>query len=151
MLKNLFIAARELGTEFDAQLKGLGLTSARVRVLLLLARSPGGMTQASIADRLRVEPPTAVRILDGLEALGHIRRLPMPNDRRAKMVELTATGEPLARQAGLASDRIELVLLDGLDPADIAATDRVLASLITRIEALKSADLSTAAAPKQLS
>lgn len=149
MLKNLFIAARELGTEFDAQLKGLGLTSARVRVLLLLARSPGGMTQISIADRLRVEPPTAVRILDGLEALGHIRRLPMPNDRRAKMVELTATGEPLARQAGLVSDRLEKILLDSLDPEDVATTERVLASLITRIEALKSTDLSTTA--KQLS
>jgi MarR family transcriptional regulator for hemolysin len=149
VLKNLFIAARELGTEFDAQLKGLGLTSARVRVLLLLARSPGGMTQISIADRLRVEPPTAVRILDGLEALGHIRRLPMPNDRRAKMVELTATGEPLARQAGLVSDRLEKILLDSLDPEDVATTERVLASLITRIEALKSTDLSTTA--KQLS
>ncbi|MDB5588390.1 MAG: MarR family transcriptional regulator [Devosia sp.] len=147
MLKNLFIAARELGTEFDAQLKGLGLTSARVRVLLLLARSDGGMTQASIADRLRVEPPTAVRILDGLEALGHIRRLPMPNDRRAKLVELTPTGEPLARQAGAVSDRLEQLLLDDLDPADIAATDRVLASLTAKIEALKSTGLSHAATP----
>lgn len=142
MLRNLFIASRELGTGFDAQLKSLGLTSARMRVLLLLSRSPGGMSQASIADRLRVEPPTAVRILDGLEALGHIRRVPTPSDRRAKMVQLTQTGEPLARKAGLLTDRLELTLLEGLDANDIAATGRVLTALMARIDALKAVDLS---------
>ncbi|MGV8853065.1 MAG: MarR family winged helix-turn-helix transcriptional regulator [Devosia sp.] len=141
LLKDLFVVSRELGTGLDSHLKGLGLTSARVRVLVLLVRANGAVTQASIAERLHVESPTAVRIIDGLELLGHVRRVPTPMDRRAKMVELTETGAPLARQAGLLTDRLEETLMEGLDAADVEATQRVLAVLMSKIAVLKSADI----------
>ncbi|GLQ10971.1 transcriptional regulator [Devosia yakushimensis] len=129
--------ARELSTGFDAQLKSLGLTSARARVLLLLVRSPEGVSQAAVTEFLGVEHPTAVRILDGLEGLGHIRREPAPHDRRAKLIVLTKAGRPLAEEVGVLTDRLNAQLMEGLSASDLATTNRILAVLLDRILALK--------------
>ncbi|WP_375452098.1 MarR family winged helix-turn-helix transcriptional regulator [uncultured Devosia sp.] len=151
ILKNLLIVARELDTGFDVRLKKMGLTSARVRVLLLLSQSGKLMSQASIAEHLRVEPPTAVRVLDGLETLGHINRLADPADRRLKMIALTASGDALAEQAGILIARLEAALLEGLDKQDIAATERVLTALRSKMVDLKSGGLSLVSSTRVLS
>ena len=138
LLRKVGRVSRELSTGFDAQLKILGMTSARARVMLLLLRSPEGVSQAAVTDFLGVEHPTAVRILDGLEALGHIRREPAPNDRRAKLIVLTPLGRPVAAQVDVMTDRLNAQLLDGLDQADLDTTDRMLDVLLKRIVTLKS-------------
>ena len=138
LLRKIARVSRELSTGFDAQLKSLGMTTARARVMLLLARSPEGISQAAVTDFLGVEHPTAVRILDGLESLGHIRREPAPNDRRAKLIVLTALGRPVAAQVDVLTERLNAQLLDGVDEADLAATDGVLDILLDRIVTLKS-------------
>ncbi|UXN73836.1 hypothetical protein N8D56_24745 [Devosia sp. A8/3-2] len=83
------------------------------------------------------EHPTAVRILDGLESSGHIRRQPAPYDRRAKLIMLTDAGRPLAEQVGVLTDGLNAQLMDGLSAVDIATTSRILTTLLERIEALK--------------
>ena len=138
LLRKIGRVSRELSTGFDAQLKSLGMTTARARIMLLLSRSPEGVSQAAVTDFLGVEHPTAVRILDGLEALGHIRREPAPNDRRAKLIVLTPLGRPVAAQVDVMTERLNAQLLDGLDAADLAATDAVLDILLDRIVTLKS-------------
>ena len=138
ILRKVARVSRELSTGFDAQLKTLGLTSARARVMLLLVRSPDGVSQAAVTDFLGVEHPTAVRILDGLESLGHVRREPAPNDRRAKLIVLTDLGRPVAQQVEVMTQRLNAQLLDGLDQADVLTTDRILETLLERIVTLKS-------------
>jgi MarR family transcriptional regulator for hemolysin len=137
LLRIIGRVARELSTGFDAQLKGLGLTSARARVLLLLVRSPEGVSQAAVTEFLGVEHPTAVRILDGLEGLGHIRREPAAHDRRAKLIVLTDAGRPLAEEVLVLTDGLNAQLMDGLSAQDIATTNRILEILLDRIAALK--------------
>ena len=150
LLRKVSRVSRELSTGFDAQLKTLGLTSARARVMLLLARSPEGVSQASVTDFLGVEHPTAVRILDGLESLGHVRREPAPNDRRAKLIVLTDLGRPVSQQVEVMTQRLNAQLLDGLDQADVLTTDRILQTLLERIVTLKST-LNDDARPEQMS
>ena len=138
ILRKVARVSRELSTGFDAQLKTLGLTSARARVMLLLGRTPDGVSQASVTDFLGVEHPTAVRILDGLETLGHIRREPALNDRRAKLIVLTDLGRPVARQVEVLTEKVNAQLLDGLNPAEVLIAERMLDTLLERIVALKS-------------
>jgi MarR family transcriptional regulator for hemolysin len=137
LLYNVAQVGRELSAGFDAQLKGMGLTAARAKVLLLLSRNPDGINQAGVTEFLQVEHPTAVRILDGLESLGHIRRLPDPNDRRAKVIVLTDAGKPLADEVVVLTKRINAALLDGLHPADIAKANAFLMALLSNLTALK--------------
>jgi DNA-binding MarR family transcriptional regulator len=55
-----------------------------------LAERP--MTLAELAARLDVTPPGALKIVDEMEASGHLERVPDPSDGRAKRLELTARG-----------------------------------------------------------
>ena len=92
-----------------------------------------------MTDFMRVEHPTAVRILDGLEALGHIKRLPAPNDRRAKVIVLTEAGRPLADQVVVLTERLNTVLMEGLDRADVVKANGLIDALLTNLATLKAA------------
>ncbi len=138
LLALLSETSRELTTCFDARLKSMGLTTARGRVLLLLARNQNGVSQAAITNFLRVEHPTTVRILDGLEELGLIQRCPDPVDRRAKVIVLTEAGKPLADEVVVLSGRLAKALLGNFNSADIANAEQFLQTLLSNLAAARS-------------
>jgi DNA-binding MarR family transcriptional regulator len=77
--------------------QALGLSWARVLALRRLADEP--CTLRALAGRLAADPPYVTLIVDGLEDRGLARRTPHPDDRRAKLVELTAAGRAAAARA----------------------------------------------------
>lgn len=137
LIASLARTSRALQTLFDAQLKEMGLTAARGRVLLFLAKDhPDGATQTGVTDFLRVENPTAVRILDGLETLGYIRRRQSAIDRRSKIIELTETGRPVAEEVVRQSRRLYGGLLDDIADHDLFTTQTVLDAILAKAETL---------------
>ncbi|MEF3696152.1 MarR family winged helix-turn-helix transcriptional regulator [Desulfolutivibrio sp.] len=86
----LYETARAWRAKIDEQLRPLGLSSASWSVIFTLATADKPLSQREIADRLFVECPTVVRLLDRLEKLGWVRREPVPGDRRRNRVRLTA-------------------------------------------------------------
>jgi deazaflavin-dependent oxidoreductase (nitroreductase family) len=80
-----------------ALLAPLGLHPGQEALLLELARN-GSMIQAQLSEALGCEPPSVTLMTRKLEAAGHIRRKPVPSDRRASIVELTDSGKALADQ-----------------------------------------------------
>ncbi|HEY4199890.1 MAG TPA: MarR family transcriptional regulator [Devosiaceae bacterium] len=127
--------SRCLQTAFDAELKGLGLTAARGKVLFKLALAQTEVSQTEMTDFLRVENPTAVRILDGLESLGYIKRVPADHDRRVKMIALTDAGRPLADRVVLVARKLSSAVVEGLTPEDIAAAGKVLNKITANVAA----------------
>lgn len=96
---------------------GLGLTPGEGRTLFHVARA-GAVRQNVLAERMAVEAMTVSSALDRLEARGLIERRPDPDDRRAKLVHLTAGGEDVLTSiqpvaAGLRADASK-----GIEPAD---------------------------------
>lgn len=75
----------------------LGISFARARAVRRLARQP--MSMGELAAALGIDPPNATGVVDDLESLGLVRRLPHPTDRRAKIVEVTRKGKDMARRA----------------------------------------------------
>jgi MarR family transcriptional regulator for hemolysin len=71
---------------------------ARCAVLVHLTRHQGG-NQAILADSLGIRPITLVRLLDRLEADDYITRLPDADDRRARLLVLTAKALPIIEYA----------------------------------------------------
>ena len=55
----------------------------------------GEMSQAELASRLMIEPPTLVGILDRMQRDGWIARHDCPTDRRKNLVRLTPAVEPV--------------------------------------------------------
>ncbi|MEA2190607.1 MAG: hypothetical protein QOI73_728 [Solirubrobacteraceae bacterium] len=106
--------------------EALGLSFARVRALRRLAAQP--QTLRALADMLVADPPYVTLIVDDLEQRGLVRRTPHPDDRRAKLVQLTAAGRAAAARADEILDEPPAALLDA--PAeDLAALLRVLERL----------------------
>src|SRR4051812_42745173 len=80
-----------------ALLAPLGLHPGQEALLLELART-GPMIQAKLSEALGCEPPSVTIMTRKLEASGHVRRKPVPSDKRASIVELTDSGTVLADQ-----------------------------------------------------
>ena len=75
---------------------------------------------------MSLDGSSVVRLLDNLEAAGLIRRKEGENDRRAKIILLTARGRAIADKVETVARRIRGDALTGLSDKDIATTVRVL-------------------------
>ena len=107
--------ARDVGLVLDHDRKvavseALGLSFARVRALRRLAAQP--QTLRALAERLAADPPYVTLIVDDLEERGLVQRTPHPEDRRAKLVQLTAAGRAAAARADAILDEPPAALHD---------------------------------------
>ncbi|MFT5180554.1 MAG: MarR family transcriptional regulator for hemolysin, partial [Alphaproteobacteria bacterium] len=119
----------------DTQLRPLDMTQARWITLLHIARGGADMLQKDLAERMGIEGPTLVRLLDALEAAGWVTRLEAEGDRRGKTLALTDTALPIV-------DEIERVvgdsrehLLGDVSDEDIASCIRVFRHIREKISA----------------
>jgi DNA-binding MarR family transcriptional regulator len=103
--------------------EALDLSFARVRALRRLATQP--LTLRALAERLGADPPYVTLMVDDLEERGLVRRMPHPEDRRAKLVELTVAGRAAAARAEAILDEPPAALRD-VPADDLAALLRVL-------------------------
>ena len=106
--------------------EALGLSFARVRALRRLAVQPH--TLRALAERLAADPPYVTLMVDDLEQRGLVQRTPHPDDRRAKLVQLTDAGRAAAARADAILDEPPSALRD-VSAKDLAALLRVLERL----------------------
>lgn len=121
--------ARLWRARLDERLAPLGLTQAKWLILLHLSRSNGALPQRELVERIGVEGPSLVRVLDGLERLGLIERRDNPTDRRAKTVHLTAAVEPLIEDITRIAAELRQEILAGITDEDIAVCVRVFGDM----------------------
>ena len=68
---------------FDQELrKNVGITFSQWKVIITLANDDNSLTQKEIADKLCLEGPTLIPIIDKLEKDGFVFRKVDENDRR---------------------------------------------------------------------
>jgi DNA-binding MarR family transcriptional regulator len=84
----------------ETELRPLGLTFARYELLMLLqfTRS-GALPLSKVGTRLQVHPTSVTNSVDRLEAEGFVRRVAHPTDGRVTLVEITASGDAIAKKA----------------------------------------------------
>jgi len=86
-------AFRSLDSEIEAALedRGIGeLRPSQAKALLLVDR--GGTRLSELAQRAGITKQAMMQVVDDLQTKGLARRVPDPNDARAKVVKLTARG-----------------------------------------------------------
>jgi MarR family transcriptional regulator, transcriptional regulator for hemolysin len=106
--------ARMLKTYADYKASQFGITRAQWVVLVRLDRFEG-LKQAELAEMLDLQPITLTRLLDRLAECGLIERRPDPNDRRAKLLYLTAKAKPLLEQLGDLGNELMGTALAGVE------------------------------------
>jgi DNA-binding MarR family transcriptional regulator len=104
----------------------LGMSWTRVLALRRLAGQP--LTLRGLAERLSADPPYVTLMVDDLEKRGLVQRLPHPEDRRAKLVQLTADGRAAAALADAILDEPPAALRE-VPAEDLEAVLRVLERL----------------------
>lgn len=123
----------------NAMLLEHDLSDATATPLIMLLRHGDLVPQSVLAERVGVEGPTLVRVLDGLEADGLICRVPADTDRRIKLVQLTTEGTKVAERCETSAAILREKMLGDIEP------ERVRAALdVLRIIAAKAATSSEA-------
>lgn len=122
---------RDMARAFD----GTGLTTARVHLLWVLQHA-GPSTQRDLARLCDVTPRNITGLVDGLEESGHVRRTPHPTDRRAVLVELTASAAETMAEMQREHAELNETLLAAVAPKDRAALQRGVAAIASHLENL---------------
>jgi DNA-binding MarR family transcriptional regulator len=127
----LGMAFQVLHTEFVAQVRATGADDLRpVHAMLLQVLRRGGATGTELAAELGVTKQAAGQLVDRLEKLGHVRRLPHPDGGRRRLVVLTERAMEYLDGAGQVLHALEERLAADPDMADLSALRRQLAQVI---------------------
>jgi len=112
LTQGLILAGRRWRARLNERLKAIGQTDARCGALSEIARAPDGIVQRDLAERLGVEEPTIVRLVDAL-----------------KVLLITPAAIPVLQQAREIVLALEQELFDEMDPHDLAMCVGVLTRL----------------------
>lgn len=107
-----------------------GITYRQWQVLGWLAHE-GELSQVELADRMRIEPPTLVGILDRMEKAGWIRRTECTDDRRRKLISPTESALPIWSKVVECAKRVRADSAGGISPEELTQ----LKSILGRIRA----------------
>jgi len=119
---------------FNEELAPQGVTYRQAQVLGCLALE-GRLSQTDLADRMRIEPPTLVGILDRMEQGGWIRRDGDKQDRRKKLVQPTAAAKPVWTKIVVAAKRVRERAAHGMTAAQLAQLIKLLGMVQSNLNA----------------
>jgi DNA-binding MarR family transcriptional regulator len=105
--------AEAVDRAFVAALADLGLKPRHLRLLVLVDRAPG-LNQRELARQLEMDAGNLIAILDALEADGLLRRTRDAEDRRQRLVSLTAKGKRVLAAARSATAAVETQVFAGV-------------------------------------
>ena len=129
LIELLFFAYRDFVGDPDEVLAKLGFGRAHHRVLHFVNRNPG-IKVADLLDILKITKQSLGRVLKQLIDQGYVVQREGANDRRQRLLHVSAAGEALAMQlAGLQTERIARVLAE-IGPGGREAARRFLAGMI---------------------
>lgn len=101
----LHMAAHRFERAMNAELANEGLTYRQCQVLGWLAVD-GPLAQVDLAERMNIEPPTLVRVLDGMERSALIERTECLDDRRRKVIRPTDRATPVWEKIVVCANRV---------------------------------------------
>jgi MarR family transcriptional regulator for hemolysin len=102
-----------------------GITYRQSQVLAWLVLE-GELSQAELANKMMVEPPTLVGILDRMERDGWITRNSCPSDRRKKLIRATTAAEPVWEKIAEGGRRVRASATEGLTEQELETLKQLL-------------------------
>lgn len=131
----LHLAAHGWRTALDRRLRPLGYSRSRWMTLLHISRQDG-ITHRELAERLGIEAPTLVRLIDRMEGEGLLKRCASETDRRVKHLRLSEAGRKEVARIWASADDLRQELLSGLSETEIKNTLSVLQHIRAKLENL---------------
>lgn len=130
-------AVRTIGMRHRAlagvALNRIGLSIGQEALIMELSEQ-GPRTQAQLAAASGCEPPTITSAVQRLESLNFVSRRPSATDRRATVVELTATGHAILDDLSTAWTHLAELSVAGLSRTNIDELTDALTDLATSLQ-----------------
>jgi DNA-binding MarR family transcriptional regulator len=104
----LFIPYRHMENRILQAIRDAGfddVTLAQARVFQRIAASGSRLTD--LAEQAQMTKQSAAGLVDELERMGYVRRVPDPSDRRARLIQIDKLGRQAAKAAQDAHDAIQ--------------------------------------------
>ena len=128
--------ARSWRNKLDQRLRPLGMSQAKWLVLLHLNIASCDMTQKELSEKLGIEGPSLVRLLDRMEVDGWVERQVSQTDRRAKTIHLTDKANAMIVEIKQVAAKLRKELLKDISPEELAIANSVLQRIKQRTEQL---------------
>lgn len=132
LVQRLFRRFGTLGTDMTPCGKPLSIAHAHA-LMILLAR--GELTQQELGAELCIDKSNVARLCSKMVDAGHALQMTAAEDRRSRMVSLTAAGKRLAREVNAASRQRFGTLLSGMKAAQREQVIQGLHHLVAAIDA----------------
>jgi MarR family transcriptional regulator for hemolysin len=136
VIEDLAAFNRKLRAVFDKIVRERNMTLPRARVFFTLNKKDG-INQRELAERLELETPTLVRILDAMEGQGFVERRVAGSDRRAKEIYITETGKVVAGQIDDIAVSVRAQVLAGISESDLKTTLAVIRSMQANLQGVR--------------
>jgi MarR family transcriptional regulator for hemolysin len=99
------MTSRAYERAMQQQLIPAGITHRQCQVLFWLALD-GPLSQVELAEKMSIEPPTLVRVLDRMERDGLLVREACKHDRRVKIVRVQPKAKPVWKKIIQCAERV---------------------------------------------
>jgi DNA-binding MarR family transcriptional regulator len=104
----LFIPYRHMETRILQAIRDAGyddVTLAQARVFQRIP--PGGSRLTDLAEQSQMTKQSVAGLVDELERMRYVRRVPDPDDRRARLIQIDKRGRQAAKAAQVAHNQIQ--------------------------------------------
>jgi MarR family transcriptional regulator for hemolysin len=128
--------ARVWRSKLDQRLRPLGLSQAQWVALVHLSKAQEPITQRELAERVGIEGPTLVRLLDRMSRDGWIERRESSQDRRSKTVHPTERARAILSEIYTIAAQLRSELLRDVPAAQLQACGDVLRRINAAAQAL---------------
>jgi DNA-binding MarR family transcriptional regulator len=112
--------------------RGIEINSAQGRILFVLWQEDR-ISMGELARRSGLSKSTLTAMLDRLEAMGHVQRLPAADDRRSVLVARTDKDRELESQYREVSQEMTDLFYLGLRAAEIATFEATLQRILANL------------------
>jgi DNA-binding MarR family transcriptional regulator len=96
----------------------IGLYRGQAILLMILSRHDG-ITHSEIAEKLRISPAAATKVIKRMEGEGYVRRRADPTDERVSRVYLQDRGRALIAEIEGAFGKLDRAMFEGLSEPDL--------------------------------
>jgi MarR family transcriptional regulator for hemolysin len=129
--RRVIFVARRWRNRINDELRKTGHSHARWMTLMWIHLLGGQANHRELAERIGVELPTLIRLLNRLEAEGLVERCALEGPGRAKTVRLTSAGKPVLAELNVITERARADFLRGVDKDKLEICLSVLDDLLT--------------------
>ena len=130
--RRVIYLARRWRNRMNEELRRTGQSHARWITLIWIHLLDGKANHRELAERIGVELPTLIRLLNRLEAEGLVERCALPGVARAKTVRLTTAGKPVLAEMNAIAERARAVFLEGVDKTKLEVCMSLFDDLLSK-------------------